>query len=440
MAHFSLCLMFCAAMFMGMNLAYAKPAPDSVRSTPVVLAVERTAPAVVNITCTKFLGPRRSPLELFFEDFAPNLSNRPRIQKRTSLGSGVIIDGKLGLILTNAHVIEQSDEISIHLQDGRTYKAKVKGAEADFDLAVLEVTTNKPLPEIPLGDSKDLMAGETVVAIGNPFGFSHTVTTGVVSAKGRTIKSQQGVLTDLIQTDAAINPGNSGGPLVNLDGELIGINTAVDTRGEGIGFAIPSNKAKIVVETLMGQNKLDPVWLGILAEDLDGQTAWALGLDQSQGILITAVYKNTPAALANLKPGDIINAINETPLTNRREYISILRNQTGEELNLKILSQGQTKILKIKPQPFDDQTVQKLFEDRLGLKVAENRRGLVIMKVDPHGPTNFLRLGDFIVNINGQNCQNLTDLWQAFRKHRMANQLLLQIVRANRPYYARVQL
>ena len=440
MPNLGLCLILLAYLFLWPTLSQAKPAAGSVRSTPVVVAVEKAAPAVVNITCTRFLGRSLSPMELFFEGFAPDLYQRPRVQKRTSLGSGVIVDGQHGLILTNAHVIEHSDEIMIHLQDGRHYKATVKGAEADFDLAVLAVEAKDSLPELPLGDSNDLVSGETVVAIGNPFGFSHTVTTGVVSAKGRTIKSKQGVLTDLIQTDAAINPGNSGGPLINLEGQLIGINTAVDTRGEGIGFAIPVNKAKRVMETLMGQNRLDPVWLGILAEDLDGQTAWALGLNNSQGILVTAVYKNTPADRANLSPGDIIQAINDSPLNDRRDYISILRNQTGEELNLKILSQGQSKNLKIKPAPFDDQTVKILLAERWGITVADHRRGLAIIKVDPKGPTNFLRPGDFLVSVNGQACQTLPELWQAFRKNRMANQILFQIVRGGRPYYARVQL
>ncbi|MBQ7738919.1 MAG: trypsin-like peptidase domain-containing protein [Desulfovibrionaceae bacterium] len=440
MGHRHICLIFAISIFLWSTLVLANPAPDSVRSTPVVKAVRVAAPAVVNITCTRFLGRNLSPLELFFKGYAPDLYQRPRIQKRTSLGSGVIVDGKLGLILTNAHVIEQSDEIKIHLQDGRSYNALVKGAEADFDIAVLVVESPQNLPELSLGDSNDLVAGETVVAIGNPFGFSHTVTTGVVSAKGRTIKSQQGVLTDLIQTDAAINPGNSGGPLINLDGELIGINTAVDTRGEGIGFAIPINKAKRVMETLISQTRLDPVWLGILAEDLDGQTAWALGLNNSQGILITSVYKNTPADRAGLMPGDIIEAINDTILNDRRDYISILRNQTGEELNLKILSRGQSKNLKIKPQAFDDQTARSLLEARWGISVAEHRGGLVITKVDGRGPANFLRPGDFLTNVNGLNCRNLQDLWQAFRKYRMANQILLQIVRAGRPYYARMQL
>ena len=168
-------------------------------------------------------------------------------------GSGVIVDGKRGLVLTNAHVIAGGDEVMIHLQDGRQFPAVVKGAEPDFDLAVLEIQGPHDLPAVPLGDSSDLMPGETVIAIGNPFGFNHTVTTGVVSALGRTIRSESGVFTDLVQTDAAINPGNSGGPLLNLEGRLVGINTAVHARGEGIGFAIPVNKARRVMDDLVGQ-------------------------------------------------------------------------------------------------------------------------------------------------------------------------------------------
>ena len=200
--------------------AQAAPAPDSPRLTPVVRAVQAVAPAVVNITSTHIIeGHRVSPLERFFgPGFGPGFPDssgfgaQPRKRKRVSLGSGVIVDGRKGLVLTNAHVIAGGDEVMVHLLDGREFPATVKGAEPDFDIAVLEIKGAHDLPAVRLGDSTDIMPGETVIAIGNPFGFNHTVTTGVVSALGRTIRNDGGVFTDLIQTDAAINPGNSGQP------------------------------------------------------------------------------------------------------------------------------------------------------------------------------------------------------------------------------------
>ena len=202
----------CLALLCAATAPAAAPVPDSSpRMTPVVRAVQATAPAVVNITSTHVVERQRiSPMEQFF-GFGPGF-DQPRRQKRVSLGSGVIVDGKRGLVLTNAHVIAGGDEVMINLQDGRQFPAVVKGAEPDFDLAVLEIQGPHDLPAVPLGDSSDLMPGETVIAIGNPFGFNHTVTTGVISALGRTIRSESGVFTDLVQTDAAINPGNSGGP------------------------------------------------------------------------------------------------------------------------------------------------------------------------------------------------------------------------------------
>ncbi|MBQ9536416.1 MAG: trypsin-like peptidase domain-containing protein [Desulfovibrionaceae bacterium] len=419
----------------------AEPISSSPRYTPVVKAVQKAAPAVVNLTCTQITGRRLSPLELFFDDFFPGFpQRRPQMQKRASLGSGIIVDGKRGLVLTNAHVIDQSDEIMVHLQDGREFHAIVRGAEPDFDIAVLALKGAHNLPELPLGDSQDLLPGETVIAIGNPFGFSHTVTTGVVSAKGRTIHSKSGMLTDLIQTDAAINPGNSGGPLLNLEGQLIGINTAVDTRAEGIGFAIPVNKARRVMESLMGESRIAPFWLGILAEDLDGQTAWALGLEQNHGILVTAVFEHTPAAKAGITAGDIIESINNTIVGDRRDYIGLLKNQTGDPLSLNIRKQGQLITLKIAPEPFTDNTAQALLTERWGFTVRETRRGLSIQAVRPGGPASILRSGDLLLAVSAMPVRNQKELLQAFRRERMANQILLQIVRGGRSYYARILL
>lgn len=433
-------LLICAFICAPFSLqAEASPRPDSPRYTPVVAVVEKSQAAVVNITCTQIRGQNVSPLDLFF-GLPQDLGRRPRLQRRASLGSGVIVDGRQGLVLTNAHVIANSDEIKVHLQDGRSFQAEVRGAEPDFDIAVLAIKGAENLPELPLGNSKDLLPGETVIAIGNPFGFSHTVTTGVVSALGRTITCQSGTLTDLIQTDAAINPGNSGGPLLDLEGHLVGINTATDIRAEGIGFAIPINKARRVMESLVQKEHISPYWLGLLAEDLDGQTAWTLGLEASRGILVTAVYGKTPAEQAGIVPGDIIVAINEREIKDRRDYVSFLRNQTGETLKLLLSRNGKDFSLTIQPAPFDNDTVQSLMEERWGIRVGESRGAVFLKNVRRGSAADFLRPGDRILAVGGQAIGSAQDLFQAFRRERMAGQVLLQVVRNGRAYYARLVL
>ncbi|MEA3429209.1 MAG: trypsin-like peptidase domain-containing protein, partial [Thermodesulfobacteriota bacterium] len=224
------------------------------RENPVVRAVRKVSPAIVNINSEYEVRRRVNPFsrfsrdpffDSFFKDFFdPGFEQR---YKRTSLGSGVIIDGKRGLILTNAHVLAKSTTITVILNDERKFDARIIGADPDSDLAVLRISSKDPLPAVEMGDSNDLMIGETIIAIGNPFGFSNTVTTGVISAVNRSIRAKDAVYHDFIQLDASINPGNSGGALLNINGELIGINTAIYAKAQGIGFAIPINKAKRIV-------------------------------------------------------------------------------------------------------------------------------------------------------------------------------------------------
>ncbi|MBW2569370.1 MAG: trypsin-like peptidase domain-containing protein, partial [Deltaproteobacteria bacterium] len=236
----------------------------------------KVSPAVVNINSeyevrrrvNPFSGFSRDPFfDSFFKDFFdPGFEQR---YKRTSLGSGVIIDGKRGLILTNAHVLAKSATITVILNDERKFDARIIGADPDSDLAVLRISSKNPLPAVEMGDSNDLMIGETIIAIGNPFGFSNTVTTGVISAINRSIRADDAVYHDFIQLDASINPGNSGGALLNINGELIGINTAIYAKAQGIGFAIPINKAKRIVSDLIQYGKVVQIWLGLTVQDLD---------------------------------------------------------------------------------------------------------------------------------------------------------------------------
>ncbi|WP_374288576.1 trypsin-like peptidase domain-containing protein [Desulfovibrio desulfuricans] len=421
-------------------------APDSPRMTPVVRAVQAVAPAVVNITSTHIIeGQRISPLEQFFGPGFPGFpgfdvpGSRKVKQKRVSLGSGVIVDGDKGLVLTNAHVIAGGDEVMVHLLDGREFSASVKGADPDFDIAVLQIRGASKLPAVKLGDSSDIMPGETVIAIGNPFGFNHTVTTGVVSALGRTIRNKDGAFTDLVQTDAAINPGNSGGPLLNIEGVLIGINTAVDARAEGIGFAIPINKARRVMHDLMSAGRVAPLWLGLDLQDVDGRTAMALGLRDAGGVLVTAVFPGSPAARAGIAAGDILESINASPVRDRRDYLDILRNQTaGTALRLQLLREGGPVRIEATPEPFGDAEARALLERRWGFSAAQTAQGVVVRQARAEGPAAFLHQGDRITAVGSAEIRTMDDFLQAFRRERMSGQVLLQVVRNGKGYYARL--
>ncbi len=434
---------FCSLLTVMPTTALAVEA-TSPRMTAVVRAVRATAPAVVNITSTKSLdGQRVSPLEQFWGldpfGFPNGRQHNPAQQKRVSLGSGVIVDSGKGLVLTNAHVIAGGDDVRVHLLDGREFPAVVKGADSDFDIAVLAIRGAAGLPAVHLGNSDDILPGETVIAIGNPFGFNHTVTTGVVSALGRTIRNKEGAFTDLIQTDAAINPGNSGGPLLNLEGVLIGINTAVDARAEGIGFAIPINKARRVMEDLMSTGRVDPLWLGLDLQEVDARMAMALGLRGAGGVLVTGMYPGSPAARTGLRIGDVIESINGVALRGRRDYLDILRNQTpGTALRLQIMREGYPVQQNITPEPFSDKDVHSFMAQRWGFDAADTSRGVVVSVVRQNGPASFLRKGDRITAVGTTGIRVMNDLLHAFRRDRMSGQVLLQIVRDGRGYYARL--
>jgi serine protease Do len=276
------------------------PETDPVRRSRVVEAVERAGPAVVNISTEQVVIQRAVPVDPFFEEFFRDFfDSRPRRSTRTSLGSGVIIRSD-GTILTNEHVILRGGRIHVTLADGGEYEAKLVGRDPDADLAVLRIAAGHSLPYIALGRSDDLMIGETVIAIGNPFGLSHTVTTGVVSATKRTLQTGGRTYTDFVQTDASINPGNSGGPLLNILGELIGINTAIYGNAEGIGFAIPVDRVRRSMESLVSGRRspeADP-----------NQLAWdQLGLevrDDGGELAITRVRGRSAADRVGVQRGD----------------------------------------------------------------------------------------------------------------------------------------
>jgi len=313
---------------------------DRAGSPPVVSyadAVERAAPAVVNVYTSKTITRKRNPLldDPLFRYFFGDQVDRPRQRTQTSLGSGVIISPQ-GYVLTNNHVITGADEIQVLLQDGRSTRAKVVGVDKDTDLAVLRIALDK-LPSVAIGSTEHLRVGDVALAIGNPFGVGQTVTLGIISAVGR---SHLGInrYEDFVQTDAAINPGNSGGALINAYGELIGINTAIYSRSggsQGIGFAIPTHLAANVMKQIIEQGHVERGWLGIEAQDLTPQLAESFQLKDTRGMLIAGVLRGGPADRAGIEPGDVVESIDGRSVDSARSAMSRIA-QAGPGVELKI--------------------------------------------------------------------------------------------------------
>jgi serine protease DegS len=320
-------------------------------------AVERAAPAVVNIYTTTVVETRAHPLarDPFFKNFF-NLPSEPRRQRmESSLGSGVVVSAN-GYILTNHHVIAGADDIVVELRDGRIAQATLVGTDPDTDLAVLKVEASN-LPQLILNTSPGRV-GDMVFAIGNPFGVGQTVTMGILSATGR---DQVGLSTyeNFIQTDAAINPGNSGGALINIRGELIGVNTAIFTRGggsNGIGFAIPSSLATDVMEELIEHGQVIRGWLGVETQPLTEDLARSFGVGRDAGVLIAGVYRDGPAAVGDILPGDILTHMNNERVTDGRAAMNqVAEFKPGTEVDVKLLRDGQPieRTLRVgqRPQP-----------------------------------------------------------------------------------------
>ncbi len=422
---------------------------NSLRETPVVKAVKKAAGAVVNIQASKIVEEEFSPFEDFFgeSDLFPFFKDLfPSYKRRfieRSIGSGFIVDGKKRIMLTNAHVIAGASNIKIKLLDGRKFKATLIGSDPDFDIAVLKIKGKGVLPQVQMGTSKDLMIGETVIAIGNPFGFSHTVTTGVVSALNRSIQTKEGFFTGLIQTDAAINPGNSGGPLLNILGEVIGINTAIYSGAQGIGFAIPIDKAKYVMHEITLHGKVQPVWLGMFVQNVDQNIANYFNLDEIRGVLVTDVIKETPAQKKGIVPGDLILTLNGIEIKSKEEYVQILRNLTSNsDVYLTLIHKGTKRHIFLLPAPLTLDEVLNLAYKRWGFLVRSRGDFLVVKKVLDSSPAKRLGLreGDIIYRIGGVRTKKLSDFYDAFVRYRMRNSIILLVVRANRGYYVRLRI
>lgn len=313
---------------------------------------EASAPAVVNISTLRivsgtqdlrrFFSPFQregTPFDDFFEQFERFFGDQAPTRQTQSLGSGFIIS-KDGFIVTNNHVIRDASEISVNLLDDETpYKAEVIGRDAETDLALLKIDADRELPVLEFGDSDKAKVGQWVFAIGNPFGLAHTVTAGIVSAKGRIIGS--GPYDDFIQTDASINPGNSGGPLLDMDGRVVGINTAIVASGQGIGFAIPSNMAREIISQLQEHQMVQRGWLGVTIQNVDENTAKALGLPNTSGALIAEAIPGEPAESAGLRSGDVVVSINGQEVIDSGSLLRVVAQQApGEKVRVEVFRDG----------------------------------------------------------------------------------------------------
>ena len=411
--------------------------------------LETTTPSVVNIA-TSGKVVVRDPFfdDPFFRRFF-DVPERQRERRTQGLGSGVIVDAKNGYIITNSHVIDKAEDIVVTLADGQTFNAEVIGKDPGADVAVIQIEA-KGLKEIPIGDSDSLRQGDFVVAIGNPFGLGQTVTSGIVSALGRSglgIESYE----DFIQTDASINPGNSGGALVNLRGELVGINTAIygPSGGNiGIGFAIPVNMAKKITEQLIEHGEVKRGRLGFTAQDLTPDLAEAFGISKTKGVVVARVENKSPADKAGLKVGDVITAVNGRDVESSaqvRNEVGLMR--IGSKAKIEVLRNGKKRTLTASVEEQVSKTVSgkslstKLDGAQLSESLEDTTRGttagIEVVSANGKAAAAGLRKGDIIISVNKQRVKTISEMKAAIKKNPRA--LLLNIQRDARGLFILIQ-
>ena len=418
---------------------------DPLRRSLVVEAVERAGPAVVNVSTEEVVEQRGAPFPFpsdpFFDEFFRDFRDpRPRRFTRTSLGSGVIVAAD-GTILTNLHVILRASRIHVTLADEREFDATLVGADADSDLAVLRVEAGGALPHIALGSSRDVMIGETVIAIGNPFGLSHTVTSGVVSAVGRSLHDEERTYTDLIQTDASINPGNSGGPLLNIRGQLVGINTAIYGKAQGIGFAIPVDRVARVMRELVSYGEVRRVWTGLVVQDLTPELERHFGV--SRGVVVATVEGQSPAAAAGLERGDVLTQVDGREVRSEEEFERRVQDHAqGERMTVTRRRDGADAVVTVTAAPFPAERADDLAWSRLGLDVAEGKDGLDVRRVRGGSPAARIGVerGDRVLALDGAAVRSLADFRRHMFEARRARGVLLSIGRGRYQYNVRVPL
>ncbi|MBF0461373.1 MAG: DegQ family serine endoprotease [Magnetococcales bacterium] len=445
------------------NWAEATALPD------LVPLVKRLKPVVVNISTT------HNPTNLKAGKSAPEgLGNRPLDElfrrffdqmpqdslKSHSLGSGVIID-PAGYILTNNHVVADADDILVRLPDEREFAAKVVGKDSKTDLALIRIEGAGPLPAAQLGDSDQAEVGSAVIAIGNPFGLEATVTAGIISAKGRIIGT--GPYDNFLQTDAAINPGNSGGPLFNLEGAVIGINTAIFSRSGGnmgIGFAIPVNMAKAVLEQLKTHGHVTRGWLGVRIQSVTHELAKALGLDKRHGALVASVEAGSPAQAAGIQAGDVVVRFDGHEVGQMNELPSIVaETPIGKKVKVDLIRAGKPLVLDVVVAEMKEKASEVAEEKgdassfganvrtltpelREQLELEESVHGVVVTSVDPgsSAATAGLQVKDVVAEINRKPVRDIADFRRALQDTKAGDALLILLFRGGEPLYLAVQM
>ncbi|HEV2719640.1 MAG TPA: trypsin-like peptidase domain-containing protein [Thermoanaerobaculia bacterium] len=412
------------------------PIPSSVsaaRRTPVVVVAHDVLPAVVNIQTEATI--RRREIDPFFDPFGFFGGNRE--YHTQSLGSGFVWTSD-GIIVTNNHVVEGASSISVNFNDGSKLPAKLIGVDPDSDVAVLRVSA-KNLATAAIGTSGDLMIGESVIAVGNPFGLSGSVTTGVVSALGRSVpsKEQGRTFTDFIQTDASINPGNSGGPLLNIEGKVIGINTAVYANAQGIGFAIPVDRARKVVQDILRYGQVRNAWIGAVTSTLTPEEAKRIGAQARSGALVSRVFGGSPASAAGLQQGDVITAVEGHPVDSRESFSTLTATAApGQSIPLTIVRKGATRNVSVRAAEPPRDLGLRILWDIAGLRIGEGNRGVVIEEVLRNSRSERIGVqsGDMIVGVNGEQVQTTDDVSKALANSAERSSVVLNILHGNVVY------
>ena len=470
--------------------APAEAAPEAATAPPVVVGAEpgtnlvvglpnfadlaeALRPSVVNISTSTApppmpprgrggpaphgFGGEGDPYQEFWEPFERFFGPMPRQRPQRSLGSGFILNRE-GLILTNNHVVENADEIVVQLDDEREYKAELVGRDAKTDIAVIKITAENHLQPVTLGNSDELRVGDWIFAIGNPFGLQHTVTAGIVSAKSRFIG--QGSYDDFIQTDAAINPGNSGGPLVNLRGEVVGINSAIFSRSGGnigIGFAIPINLAKELLPQLREKGKVVRGWLGVYIQKITPEIAESLGLEQAKGALVADVMDGTPAKDAGVEVGDVIVEFDGQPIKDSNDLPTIVaKTPVGKTTTLRIIRGSNKQSLSVTIGELSDSDVEVaaspaaelgLSVQKLTPEIAESlgieaqTKGVVVVAVEPNSPGEQAQLqrGDVILEVNRKPVESEAEFTSAVRQPGPGKSVLLLVRRGENTIFMAIK-